>query len=311
MKRLWLLGGLVLVAAGCGGSVSTLSVPNPPAVTVTTSPPPLTLPPGLDNVSEGQVAGSTTTTPPAIGPGGAALNGTVMGPGGPVGGATVEVDRFVGDSYASARATTAADGTWTVANILGGRYRVRAWQTPSLAMAQPQVVFLKGDQRLSVPLQVTSYQGPDVSVAINPPTPILDQPTNLLVQVTNPTVGSDGVVRNPPVPGAVVTLVEGPNWTVANGNPQSTNGNGQVLFEVACTSLGSDALSAQVGTGAPIALQMPACSPPPTTTTAPPTTYQYQTTTSCPPNSTTTTTTPFGIGGGSTTSTTLAYGSQC
>jgi hypothetical protein len=179
-------------------------------------------------------------------------------------------------------------------------------------MADPQIVFLNGDQRLSVSLQVTAYQGPNVSVAINPPTPVLDQPDNLLIQVTNPTVGSDGVLRNPPVTNAVVTLVEGPNWTVANGNPQSTNGNGQALFEVACTSLGSDALSAQIGTGAPIALEMPTCAPPPTTTTVPPTTTTnpYQTTTSCPPNSTTTTTT-FGIGAGSTTSTSLAYGSPC
>lgn len=292
------------LAAGCSGGVDSLSVANPPATTVPPPAPPDSLPPGLASVTEAPVDGVTTTTAPVIGPGSASVNGTVSGPGGPVQGATVEIDRFVGSSYASARATTAADGTWSFRNILGGDYRIRAWQAPALDMDTPQVIYLAAGQPRSVALQLKSYQGQQVQVAINPAYPIVDQPANLVVQVTNPLVDADGVLTEPPVAGTPVTLVQGANWKVNNGNPIVTDGGGQATFQVQCTSVGNDPLSAQVAANPPVNLQMPLCgAPPPTTTTT-------TTVPSGPTSSTSTTCVPPSTASGETT-TTLNFGQQC
>ena len=301
-----------LALAGCSAGVSTLSVPDPPPTTVAAPPPADTLPPGLASVAEAGVAGVTTTTAPAIGPGGATIAGTVLGPSGPVPGATVQIDRFVGDTFVSARTTAAADGSWSFARILGGRYRIRAWQAPSFAMATPQVLYLAAGQPQSLTLHVDAFKGPQVSVAINPAQPVDGQPASLVVQVTNPTVGPDGVLTNPPVVGAPVTLVDGPGWQVSNGNPLPTDAGGQALFEVQCNSPGPDPLSAQVANAAPLALQMPDCAPPPVTTVPP---APPDTTAGGLPGGTTTTTCPTVPGtstpsdtSGTTTTTILSFG---
>jgi hypothetical protein len=278
-----------VVLAGCG--VETLAVPNPPSVTAPPVTPEPTLPSNLSSVTVGSVPGvPTTAVALQIGPGGAALNGTVLGPSGPVAGAIVEADRLVGDQVATAQTTTAADGSWSIGKVLGGRYRVRAWQQPSLAVTSPQIFFLGGTEARSLTIQLTSFTGPNVAAAIAPATPMIDQPANLVVQVTTPTVGADGVVRALPDAGVSVTLTDGPLWQVANGNPLTTGPDGTVLFQVACQADGVIPLSVALGGAAPVALQLPACagSPPTTATTTTSTTTVASTTTSttCPPTTT-------------------------
>lgn len=307
-SRLAVVAAGVLVASGaggCGSGVDSLSVPAPPSTTVPPPAPPDSLPAGLASVAETQVAGVTTTTAPVVGTGNASVNGTVTGPNGPVPGATVQIDRFVGDSYGSARTTTGADGTWSFRNILGGDYRIRAWQAPALDMDTPQFVYLAGGQPQSVSLQLKSYQGQQVQVAINPASPILNEPANLVVQVTNPRVDADGVLTVPPAPGLPVTLVNGADWQVNNGNPLSTNSAGQATFQLECTKVGADPLSAQVAANPPVNLQMPPCAAPPTTTTTSTTLGggpTGQTSTTCPPP-------PSPLPGETTT--TLNFGQQC
>ena len=293
-----------LVSAGCSGGVDTLSFP-PPATTVALPPPPSTLPPGLAGLSEAVVPGATTTLAPQIGPGSASLTGTVTGPNGPVGGATVQIDRYTPTAFATARATTAADGTWSFRNILGGSYRVRAWQAPTLGMQGPQTLFLAAGQPESVTLQLTAFTGPQVQASINPSPPIIDLPVNLVVQVTNPSVDANGIVRAAPVTNTTVTLVNGPDWQVQNGNPQNTDSNGDVQFQIQCGTLGSDPLGAQLGnSNQPVSLQLPPCStPPPTTTTTTTTTIPFFSTTTCPP--------PQGNGNGNGRSTTTVAGNGC
>lgn len=282
-----LAGGL----AGCG--VQTLSFPTPPATahsSVTTGP---TLPTNLPSVVEAGVPGATTTVPPRIGPGGASLNGTVMGPNGPVAGATVEADHLVGDQMAATQTTTAADGSWNIASILGGRYRVRSWQQPSLAVTAPQIFFLGASESHAMTMQLTVFTGPSVASAIAPDIPVVGTTDNLVIQVTNPTVGSDGVVRNLPEVGVSVSLTNGPQWQVYNGNPLSTGPDGQVLFQVSCQAPGTVPLSAAVGAGTAVPLQLPDCVGPPTTTIPSITTTTCPPATSVPGQTTTTSTTLF------------------
>lgn len=253
-------------ASGCSDQVKSFSVPDPPTTIAVSSSTVATLPAGLATVPENTVPGSTTTTVPEVKPGPDALTGTVYGPQGPVGGATVEIDRFVGDEYRSATTTTATDGSWSFRGILGGRYRVRAWQAPDLDMTTPQVLFVSSDQEQPLALELTQFQSPQVQMAINPTSPTVGQPANLVVQVDKPTVGTDGLETSVPDADQSVSLVDGSDWLITGSNPEVTDSAGQVTFQVSCTVAGSDPLSAQVGTGSPVTLQMPTCQSAPATT---------------------------------------------
>jgi hypothetical protein len=281
--------------AGCG--VQSMSFPPPPATARAVASGP-TLPANLPKVVEPGVAGSPTTVPSQIGPGAATLNGTVLGPLGPVAGATVEADRLVGGQVSSTQTTTAADGSWTIGSVLGGRYRIRAWQQPSLAVTAPQIFFLGATDVHSTTMQLTAFTGPDVAAAIAPRVPVVGQVDNLVVQVTNPTVGADGVVRNLPAVGVSVTLTDDALWQIDNGNPLATGAHGTVLFEVTCQGGGTVPMSAAVGGAAPVPLTLPGCTEPPTTTVAPTTSTTAPCATGTPPAeiaSTTTTTLSLGL----------------
>ncbi len=297
-----------VLGAGCSAGVGTLTFPSPPAVTAAPTPAPAdSLPAGLASTPEAPVSGATTTIAPRVGPGPDTLNGTVLGPSGPVGGAVVQADRLVGDAVASVRTTTAADGSWSFRNVLGGRWRVRAWRSPDLDLTAPQIIFVGTSDPPALTLQLSSYQAQQVSGAINPSDPVAGSPANLVVQVVQPTVSPDGLLTYPPVPGASVSLVSGPDWQVSNGNPLVTDGSGQVLFAVECTTPGAAPLSAQVGAGAPVALQMPPCGAPASAPTGSAPAFQLpgsgSTTTTCPGG-----TTPSGSTDPNATTTSLAYG---
>jgi Carboxypeptidase regulatory-like domain len=284
------MSAVLLLSAGCS-SVQTLSFPSPTGTVPTSKAVAATLPDNLSSVNQSPVAGVTTTTLPAVGPGAATLNGSVFGPSGPVGGATVEADRVVGEQVASARATTSADGSWRIAGILGGVYRVRAWQAPNLDVTTPQVLFLGGSQDLTVSLELTSFPGPNVGAAMAPAAPYVGQPANLLVQITVPTIGADGVLSYQPVAGQPVQLTPGAGWSVSSPNPATSNAAGDAVFRVQCLVAGSSPLIATVGAkGTPVPLQVPPCSPAPTPTTTAP----CPSTTTTPPSSATSTTVAAG-----------------
>jgi hypothetical protein len=289
------LAAVLLAGAGCS-NVQTLSYPTPTGPVAASKAAAPTLPDNLSSVTQPPVAGATTTTLPGVGPGAATLNGSVFGPSGPVGGATVEADRVVGDQVASARATTAADGSWRIAGILGGIYRVRAWHTPNLAVTTPQVLFLGDSQDLTVSLELTAFPGPNVGAALAPAAPYVGQPANLLVQVTSPAFGPDGVLSYQPVVGGTVRLTPGSGWSISGPNPTTTNAAGNAEFRVQCRVPGSNPLIATVGTnGTPVPLQVPSCAPAPAPTTS--TTAPCPSTTVPPPGKgSSTTVVPGGCG---------------
>jgi Carboxypeptidase regulatory-like domain len=262
------VGAWLLLGSGCT-SAEKLSFPSPPSTQATGGTVAATLPDNLSSVTQPPVAGATTTTVPAVGPGAATLNGSVFGPTGPVGGATVEADRVVGDQVASARTTTAADGSWRIARILGGVYRVRAWHAPNLDLTTPQVLFLGDSQDLTVSIELGSFPGPNFGTAISPAAPQVGQPANLLVQVTNPTIATDGILSYQPVAGGRVQLTPGADWIVSSANPATTDAAGNAVFQIQCQAPGSNPLIATVGAkGTPVSLQVPPCAPAPTPTSS-------------------------------------------
>src|SRR5579862_4595349 len=122
---------LLTMLSACGPPVYH-ALPQPP----TTLQPPIGLQPPRDysGLRLSVFPGKTTTT--QLNPAGmATLNGTVTSNGTPVGGATVIAERFVGTTSTQQTATSAVDGTYSFTNVVGGRYRVRAFRTPDMGMS--------------------------------------------------------------------------------------------------------------------------------------------------------------------------------
>jgi hypothetical protein len=201
----------------------------------------------------------STTTSIALGPGKATVSGAVTGPDGVAAGAIVHIERVVGTASGAMDLPTNPDGTWSLPNVLGGRYRIRAWRAPDLALVQPAVFFLAGTESKSVNLGLSRYDGRTVSAAIAPRPPVIDQPANLVVQVAVQSVDPQGVVRGTPVAGATAQLSGAGDWRVRSENPAVTNDNGQARFQVVCQTTGNQALGATVD-GQYYDLKLPDCS---------------------------------------------------
>src|SRR5207248_2824996 len=103
-------------------------------------------------------------------------------------------ERLVGDGVGSADIISQADGTWAAPNVLGGRYRVRAWRAPDLALTTPQLLFVGSTETKALSLRVDRYTGTGVQAAIAPSPPVVGEPANLVVSVTTRSVDDKGVV---------------------------------------------------------------------------------------------------------------------
>lgn len=245
---------VALTLAGCTrGAVDEL--PAPPTTGPTTS---TTARPDLSGVALAGVPGSTTTTIP-VGPGEATLQGVVTGPDGAVPGASVLIERLVGDGVGGAVVTAGPDGRWTAPQILGGRYRVRAWRAPDLALTTPASFFLESKETRDVEVRVQTFSGVVVTSAVAPSPPVVDETVRLVVRTYTRSVDEQGVVRNEPLPSVQVELTGSNQWQVETSNPAFADGTGRADWLVRCRSLGSHSLAARVGGGEALPLKIPAC----------------------------------------------------
>jgi hypothetical protein len=290
--------------AGCGASVATLSLPVPPA---TVAPPPgsttTVAPVDGGAVTEPGVTGATSTTSVALGPGAATITGTVFGPSGAVRGATVQVERLVGYQVASTELVTSGTGRFRLGRVLGGRYRVRAWLAPSLAMTTSAVFFVGDHATHLSDLQVQRFSGPAVRSTFDPDPTVTGAPVTVAVEVSDPVVTPAGTVDYGPEMGTQVQLIGGGAWDVNGSGTATTAADGIVIFTASCETAGSDPLTAVVGGGDDVSLHVPTCyapyvppPPPPSTATTTPSLGSTTTTTTrrSPHPTTTTTTSPQG-----------------
>lgn len=255
--------------AGCGAGVPDVSLPEPP----TTLPPSsTTVLPDYSGEQLAGVAGRTTTSAPFMGPGRARVHGTVTGPEGPVAGAVVRVQRLVGDTVATLDVLSGPDGTWLADNVLGGRYRVRAWRAPDLVAVEPVVFWLEDAKVQPVDFTLSRRQGTSVRASIAPSPPYVGEAANLAVAVSTVSVDAQGIVRRVPLPGVQVELLLPSDWFTTSSNPVVTGSTGRAVWQVECGRVGSGGVSVTVDTQ-PFAIDISSCAlRPPTTTTAPPTT---------------------------------------
>jgi hypothetical protein len=225
------------------------------------------------------VGGETTTT---LDQGGSSdVQGFVTSAAGPVGGATVRIERLVFDAVVTTDVfTRPGDGGFDLPQIPGGRYRVRAFLAPTLAQVEPAVFFLKDGDQKQLDLVVDERSGLEVRAAVAPGMPLEGGSVNLVVQVTTATVDTQGVVRSQPVLNELVQLGGGGRWRLESSNQVLTDGEGKAGFELTCETAGPPQLVAQLGSGEVVALDLPDCVDPATLTT---------TTAAAPPGQTTTT----------------------
>ena len=245
---------LVATAACTKGEIEPL--PPAPSVPETTT----TAVVDLSGVPLPPVNGRTTTTI-LLGPGTATISGTVVGPEGPVPQAVIRAERLVGDGASGVDILANPDGTYTIPNILGGRYRVRAWRAPDLALTDPEVLFLDGKEKRTLDLKVSTYTGPFVSAAIAPNPPIVDRPAGLTVLVVERSVDASGVVRSVPLPDVSVQLAGSSDWRLASANPQITDAQGRAKWVLTCRRVGKLPLAVNLPDGSR-PLEIPDCSAP-------------------------------------------------
>src|SRR5688500_5118630 len=261
MRRCLALLVVVLAACTSNDPFAELPEPDPVELESTTT----TAAANLAGVPLPPVRGSTTTTI-ALGPGPMTIVGKVEGPEGVVAGAFVELERLVGDASVSTRVPTAADGTWNLANVLGGRYRVRAWRVPDLA-SRTRVVFIESTRESAVALKVEPVGGVRVDAAVAPDPPIVDEQVNLKVRVAERTVDDDGIVRDSPRSGVSVAIGGSGRWETDSPNPSTTGGDGTTTFRLTCEDEGVQPLFATLTSGESYALTISACVDPSSTST--------------------------------------------
>jgi len=285
---------LLPLLAGCSKDEGK-ALPNPvPESTTTTEPIDLT------NVSLEPiaVAGKPTSTTRPLGGGKAAIFGRVVdADGNNVGGAFVRAT-YYGDPNKPEviEVLSLEDGTYRFEQVLGGRWRIRAWRAPELATLDDHVFFLGYAEQRTVDLKVKAATDIVVTSSMAPNPPFTGSPVELAVLVLSQSVDDEGVVHRSPVGGAAVTLDVRGKWSLVGDPTQATEFNGRTAWQLTCNEVGQQSIIAFVG-GRDWPLNVPACRDPLETTTT------TVTTTTLPPGVTTSSTKPKPKTSSSTSST--------
>ncbi len=206
--------------------------------------------------------------PVTIRGGDASLSGTLTGPDGPVARGRVRLERFVGQTSAELEVATDGQGRWSAKGILGGRYRVRGWRRPDVAMNSSNLLFLGAEEDGHVDLTATAQGEVDVQAALTSTMPTIDQPTTVIALITRHAVDADGVVQGVPLTGTVAPVTAGAGWDLPI--PEVTvDAAGGAQFRVTCLVARPADLVITAGEGS-ARITVPACQarvdPSPTTT---------------------------------------------
>jgi hypothetical protein len=234
------LAAALLGAAAVGCSSGAPDASPPPDTT--RHLPPLRTPqplPDTRGVSLTPVGGTRPTFPVAVHGGDLVMGGVVNGPNGPVAGATVRLERFVGSSSASLDVRTNGDGRWVAIDVFGGRYRIRAWHAPNLAMASSDLHFLAADAEVDLALSVDRYDGSDVTGGVDDGDPEVGASAVVTALVTDQRVDADGIITTAPAAGRDARITGFGPWTLAGEPTATVDDAGRVSWTFTCTATGS------------------------------------------------------------------------
>jgi hypothetical protein len=229
-----------LVAAGCAGASDPFPEladhPRQPQEAPIVAPRRL---PDTRGVALGRVPGAPVGPYPVTVHGGdASFTGQVTGPGGPVAGARVLLERFVGGRAGRLEVRTDSRGTWYALNIHGGRYRVRAWRSPDLGMPSSHVLFIPADEPSELDLEVGRYDGSDLTAEAGDTAPDVGATVTVTALATRQQVGGSGIISTVPASGRTArVLVSGP-WTLTGAPEAVIDAAGRVSWTLTCRAAG-------------------------------------------------------------------------
>lgn len=204
---------------------------------------------------------TVTTLSAALGPGSARLVGVVVGPEGPVAGATVRVERLLGDAITPTTVKTDTTGQWTLGDINGGRYRVRAWRPPDLAALEVTVFFLTATETKNVGVVMARYGNDSVVASVSPNPPVQGRQATLGVRLSAGAIDAEGVLRATARPNVPVQLAPGSGLALESPAGAVTDAAGTANFAVRCTEAGTQPAASVVVAGVGHAIQIPVCAP--------------------------------------------------
>ncbi len=264
---------LAIVAGACRDSDPEVVAAPTTAVTETTLPPTTVTTPRPTTTSTTLKPTTTVTTMLGMGPGEATIGGTVSGPGGPVDGATVRIERLLGKAIVTMDIATTGGGSWQLPFILGGSYRVRAFRPPDYAVSPVESFFLAANERKTIDLRMPAAGGEKITAMVNPSPPRVDQPATVTIQVGIGRVDDQGRPSLTPRAGVLLALAPAPG-ILLESNPQAvTDGNGAAAWIIRCAAEGARSLILTVANAAATTVNLPPCAaapaPPAPTTTRP------------------------------------------
>ncbi len=248
---------LALAAVACGGGDDE----DPPAPTTTqvveTTIETTTTRPPTTATTMPRPPRTTTTVATDLGPGSARIQGSVNGPQGLVQGASVRIERLVGDDVASVD-MVAGDGRFSLPSIRGGSYRVRAWKAPDLALTTPEVFFLAADETKTVDLRLTRVS--DVSIRVDRDVEQLpaEESFTVTVQVYAGAVSDQGAIQGVSKPGLPVQVTVGAGLSLQGPDRATTDASGRASFRMRCTAPGPVIADAVID-GTRMSLGLPNC----------------------------------------------------
>ncbi|WP_208026817.1 carboxypeptidase-like regulatory domain-containing protein [Rhabdothermincola sediminis] len=269
----------IAAASACSGGAGE-------ATTTTTSTALVLAPPPSDvtpvSVPDGFVVPDTRTAvllpvkgkrpgspAPQLFGGTARLGGTVSGPDGPVGGATVRVERVVGDRVASTDVTTADDGTFAVSGLLGGHFRVRAWLRPSLASTQAAATFLAAaGGRADLQIRLSRFDGRQLQAVLDSAEPRVGETVTLRALYTEQSVDENGIVTGEGIPGTQVRVELDGGFRLDGDATTTTGRDGIATWRLVCTREGQHAATVSTQ-DLSTRVTLPGCGPRAPTTTTP------------------------------------------
>lgn len=248
-----MVAGAILATACSSGGTTPAAVPGPDTTVA-----PIEAPAQLPDTRNVALAAVPGDPPPegeiTVRGGDADLVGVVRGPDGPVAGATVLLERFASDRRASLDVRTDRTGRFRALDVHGGRYRIRAWKAPTLALTTPALHFIRDDTRTTVDLDVTSHDGLDVQAVVDRSAPLVDQAVTVTALVTDQQVDGRGIVTAPAAERSAVRLTAGPGWRLDAPAAVTVNGDGRAVWTVTCTAPGPSALTVRAGSDAAVTI---------------------------------------------------------
>ncbi|MFV0260124.1 MAG: carboxypeptidase regulatory-like domain-containing protein [Acidimicrobiales bacterium] len=227
---------------------ATLIEPSPFAV----APPP----PALTGTETFAVAPAPPPDVEVTG-GDATIRGTVAGETGPVGGATVRLERHTDRGVGELTVTADPAGRWQLSSALGGRYRIRAWRPGSHATTGSTVVFVDDGSETEVATPVAAVDPTPFLSIVDSGTMYVGLPATVAVTVAARGVDDGGAATIAGVAGVTVTLSSTSGLAVT-APMVATDADGVARFSVRCRQAGPGTVTATATTATATAA-LPAC----------------------------------------------------